>query len=147
MKLAGDIFNTAMGPVLQGLFPNLQAQLLPLPTIKDFDGRMNHYPTYPGSGRVHDGKGSYPQVDIFEGPSQNYPPYRRYPEDRTWGIPKISNTRTMEFRDRNGNGIDDRDEFEIGRLQQIDPIVQDALDRMESERRAGIAGTFVPVQY
>ena len=144
MNYAVDIFNSPYGPLLQHLIfgksPSLEAQIKSLPKTK-FPLYEGSYPTYPGSGGVHDGKGSYPNIDIFEdGPSP-------YPEDRTWGVPKISNNRTMDFKDRNGNGIDDRDELGLTGLLQIDPAVQDALKRMESERRAGISGTFVPVQY
>jgi len=146
-NFAGEVLNSTIGPLLRQLIFNpsqstsLQSKIDSLPKTK-FPLYEGSYPTYPGSGEVHDGKGSYPQLDVFEdGPS-------RYPEDRIWGIPKISNIKTMEFRDRNNNGIEDRDEqLGMGRLQQIDPIVQDALDRIESERRAGIAGTFLPVQY
>ena len=142
MNFAGDILNSSYGPLLQQLIggqsKSLQSKFDSLPKTK-FPLYEGSYPTYPGSGEVHGGKGSYPQVDIFEdGPSP-------YPEDRTWGIPKISNTRTMEFRDRNGNGIDDRDET-LG-LLQIDPAVQRALDIQKSQMDAGISGTFVPVQY
>ena len=132
MNYAVDILNSPIGPLLQHLIfgksPSLEAQIKSLPKTK-FPLYEGSYPTYPGSGGVHDGKGSYPNIDIFEdGPSP-------YPEDRTWGIPKISNTRTMD------------EPQQMGGLLQIDPAVQDALKRMESERRAGISGTFVPVQY
>tara|TARA_R100001443_G_scaffold73561_1_gene81478 strand:+ start:252 stop:710 length:459 start_codon:yes stop_codon:yes gene_type:complete len=69
---------------------------------------------------------------------------------RNIGSPKVfpkpqdPNIRTMEFRDVNGNGIDDRDE--TSGLLQIDPAVQNALDLFESQRRAGISGTFVAEQ-
>ena len=144
MNYAVDIFNSPYGPLLQHLIfgksPSLEAQIKSLPKTK-FPLYEGSYPTYPGSGGVHDGKGSYPNIDIFEdGPSP-------YPEDRTWGVPKISNNRTMDFKDRNGNGIDDRDELGLTGLLQIDPAVQDALKRMEADRRAGIKQGPFQVQY
>ena len=69
MNYAGQILNSPYGPLLEQLIfgqSSLQSKLDSLPKTKLplYEGS---YPTYPGSGRVHDGKGSYPQdIDIFE---------------------------------------------------------------------------------
>ena len=143
MNYAVDILNSPYGPLLQHLIfgksPSLEAQIKSLPKTK-FPLYEGSYPTYPGSGGVHDGKGSYPNIDIFEdGPSP-------YPEDRTWGVPKISNNRTMDFKDRNGNGIDDRDERGLPNSNGSTFIVppetsDDDIDQILL-RRSGLLGRF-----
>ena len=91
MNFAGDILNSAYGPLLQQLISgqskSLQSKFDSLPKTK-FPLYEGSYPTYP-SGPL---EGSYPQRDggIFDDP--------------------LPRNRTMEFRDANSNGIDDRDE-------------------------------------
>ena len=57
--------------------------------------------------------------------------------------PQDPNIRTMEFRDVNGNGIDDRDETTD--LFRIDPNVTRAMKNQKSQLDAGISGTFMPI--
>jgi len=89
MNFAGDILNSPYGPLLQRLILGksdaLETKFNSLPNINN--GNEGSYPTYP-SGPL---EGSFPTPGggVFD------------------EIPKI---RTMEFRDANSNGIDDRDE-------------------------------------
>tara|TARA_B100000965_G_C19524618_1_gene728187 strand:+ start:718 stop:1101 length:384 start_codon:yes stop_codon:yes gene_type:complete len=91
MNFAGDILNTPYGPLLKQLIADqstsLQSKFDSLPKTK-FPLYEGSYPTSP-SGPL---EGSYPQRDggVFSDP---------FPINRT-----------MEFRDANSNGIDDRDE-------------------------------------
>lgn len=78
------------------------------------------------------------------------------PDDRRFDkIPEVFPTRTMDFRDANSNGIDDRDEpgynsrpdflGSFGKME-LDPAVQQTLRQQQSQMDAGISGTFVPVR-
>ena len=92
MNFAGDILNSPYGPLLQRLILGksdaLETKFNSLPNINN--GNEGSYPTYPNEPL----EGSYPTPEggVFD---------------------EIPKTRTMEFRDANSNGIDDRDEKEF----------------------------------
>ena len=127
-NFAGDVLNSAIGPLLKQLIFNpsqptsLQSKFDSLPKTK-FPLYEGSYPTYP-SGPL---EGSYPQRDggVFSDP--------------------FPNIRTMEFRDANSNGVDDRDE--TSGLLRIDPAVESAMRIQKAQMDAGISGTFLPVEY
>ena len=104
MNFAGDILNSPYGPLLQRLILGksdaLETKFNSLPNINN--GNEGSYPTYPNEPL----EGSYPTYP-------NEPLEGSYPTPEGGVFDEIPKTRTMEFRDANSNGIDDRDEKEF----------------------------------
>ena len=110
-----------------------------------YDGTIDrHMPDMP---RLPDMGGPEPRMGPdFGGPE---PVDRRF--DR---FPEVFPTRTMDFRDANSNGIDDRDEpgynsrpdflGSFGKME-LDPELKQTFNQQQSQMNAGISGTFVPV--
>ncbi len=111
-----------------------------------YDGTIDrHMPDMP---RLPDMGGPEPRI----GPDMGGPE----PDDRRFDkIPEVFPTRTMDFRDANSNGIDDRDEpgynsrpdflGSFGKME-LDPGLMRTLKQQQSQMDAGISGTFAPVR-
>lgn len=154
-RLAGAALkNPALAPILDLIFPQPVASGTLTDVIKrhGYEASPDQVFTGPPESYKYDGTIDRHMPDMPRLPDMGGPE----PGDRRFDkIPEVFPTRTMDFRDANSNGIDDRDEpgynsrpdflGSFGKME-LDPAVQQTLRQQQSQMDAGISGTFVPVR-
>jgi len=165
-KLAGTALrHPALAPILDLIFPAPLADGTLKGVIKKhrYEAAPDQVFGGPPESYKYDGTRDRHMPDLPAFPAMGGPEPVKYPvmggpepDDRRFDrFPEVFPTRTMDFRDANSNGIDDRDEpgynsrpdflGSFGKME-LDPAVQQALRQQQSQMDAGISGTFVPVR-